>query len=45
MRKHHNKLYYSKYRYKTIFNMPWAGMLYPTTDQTLIDIITGKKKH
>ena len=44
MRKHHNKLYYSKYRYKTIFNMPWAGMLYPTTDQKLLDLIQGKDK-
>ena len=44
MRKHHNKLYYSKYRFKTIFNMPWAGMLYPTTDQKLLDLIQGKDK-
>tara|TARA_B100001250_G_C19664062_1_gene728429 strand:- start:10 stop:690 length:681 start_codon:yes stop_codon:yes gene_type:complete len=45
MRKHHNKLFYSKHRYKTVFNMPWAGILYPTTDQQLSDVIEGKNKH
>ena len=44
MRKHHNKLYYSKYRFKTLFKMPWTGILYPTTDQKLLDIIQGKDK-
>ena len=44
MRKHHNKLYYSKYRFKTIFKMPWAGILYPTTDQKLLEMIQGKDK-
>ena len=44
MRKHHNKLYYGKYRFKNIFTMPWTGMLYPTTDQKLLDIIQGKDK-
>ena len=42
MRKHHNKLYYSKYQFKNIFKMPWAGILYPTTDQKLLEIIQGK---
>ena len=42
MRKHHNKLYYSKYRFKTLFKMPWTGILYPTTDQKLLDIVQGK---
>ena len=35
MRKHHNKLYYGKYRYKTIFKMPGSLMFYPTTDKQL----------
>ena len=44
MRKHHNKLYYSKYQFKNIFKMPWAGILYPTTDQKLLEMIQGKDK-
>ena len=44
MRKHHNKLYYGKYQFKNIFKMPWAGILYPTTDQKLLDMIKGKDK-
>ena len=43
MRKHHNKLYYGKYQFKNIFTMPWASILYPTTDQKLLDIIRGGK--
>ena len=35
MRKHHNKLYYGKYRYMTIFKMPGSLMFYPTTDKQL----------
>ena len=35
MRKHQNKLYYGKYRYKTIFKMPGSLMFYPTTDKQL----------
>ena len=35
MRKNHNKLYYGKYRYKTIFKMPGSLMFYPTTDKQL----------
>ena len=33
MRKHHNKLYYGKFVYKTVFKMPASLMFYPTTDQ------------
>ena len=42
MRKHHNKLYYGKYRSKTMFSMPGSLMFYPTTDQYLINL---KKKY
>ena len=45
MRKHHNKLYYGKYQFKSIFTMPWAGILYPTTDQKLLDIIQHKDEN
>ena len=38
MRKHHNKLYYGKYRYKTIFKIPGSLMFYPTTDKQLMSI-------
>jgi len=38
MRKHHNKLFYGKYRYKTIFQMPGSLMFYPTTDQYLTNL-------
>ena len=41
MRKHHNKLYYGKYRYKVSFKLPWAPMLYPTTDDNLQQFIDG----
>ena len=41
MRRHHNKLYYGKYRYKNIFDMPWAGILYPTTDDNLQQMLDG----
>ena len=41
MRKHHNKLYYAKYRFKTIFQMPWAGILYPTSDENLQKMLNG----
>jgi len=44
MRKHHNKFYYQKYGFKSIFKMPWAGILYPTTDQKLLEMIQGKDK-
>ena len=39
MRKHHNKLYYGLYRYKTIFQLPGSLQFYPTTDQYLQDKI------
>lgn len=42
MRKHHNKLFYGKYRYKVCFDMKWAPILYPTTDQNLQNFIDGK---
>ena len=42
MRKHHNKLYYGKYRSKTMFSMPGSLMFYPTTDQYLVNL---KKKY
>ena len=35
MRKHHNRLYYGKYRYKTVLNLPETAMLWPTTDENL----------
>ena len=38
MRKHHNRLYYGKYLYKTIFKMPGSLMFYPTTDQYLTNL-------
>ncbi len=42
MRKHHNKLYYGKYRYKTMFKMPGSIQFYPTTNEHLISL---KKRH
>ena len=36
MRKNHNKLYYGKYRHKTIFRLPGSLMFYPTTDEHLL---------
>lgn len=39
MRKHHNKLFYGKYTHKAVFKMPWAGWLYPTTDEHLTKIL------
>jgi len=41
MRKHHNRLFYSQYSYKTTFEMPWAGILYPTTDENLQKLLDG----
>ena len=38
MRKHHNRLYYGKYRYKTVFKMPGSLIFYPTTDEHLLHI-------
>ena len=38
MRKNHNKLYYGKYRHKTVFRLPGSLMFYPTTDEHLIKL-------
>ena len=38
MRKHHNRLYYGKFRCKTEFKMPGSLMFYPTTDEHLTKI-------
>lgn len=38
MRKNHNKLYYGKYRHKTVFKLPGSLMFYPTTDEHLMKI-------
>ena len=38
MRKHHNKLYYGKFRNKNIFRIPNVAYLWPTTDQHLLDL-------
>ena len=35
MRKHHNKLYYGRFAYKTVFAFPGSMMFYPTDDQHL----------
>jgi hypothetical protein len=38
MRKHHNKLYFGRYRYKTEFKIPGTIMFYPTTNEHLITL-------
>ena len=38
MRKNHNKLYYGKYRHKTVFQLPGSLMFYPTTDEHLVHL-------
>ena len=38
MRRHHNKLYFGKYRFKTVLKIPGNLMFYPTTDQYLIGL-------
>ena len=43
MRKHHNKLFYGKYTHKAVFEMPWAGWLYPTTDEHLSRLLCDKE--
>ena len=35
MRKHHNRLYYGRFRHKTTFKIPGSLMFYPTTDEYL----------
>ena len=42
MRKNHNKLYYGRYRNKTVFKMPGSLIFYPTTDEHLKRI---KQRH
>ena len=42
MRKNHNRLYYGKYRFKTVFRMPGSVQFYPTTNEHLISL---KKRH
>ena len=42
MRKNHNKLYYGRYRNKTVFKMPGSLIFYPTTDEHLMEI---KRRH
>ena len=44
MRKHHNKLYYGQYRYKTVLDLPESAMLWPTTDDNLRDIKSTSDK-
>ena len=38
MRKHHNRLYYGRFKHKTVFRLPGTLMFYPTTDQWLTDL-------
>tara|TARA_Y100000114_G_C11762134_1_gene330406 strand:- start:1771 stop:2451 length:681 start_codon:yes stop_codon:yes gene_type:complete len=45
MRKHHNRLFYGKYKYKTAFGLKWAPMLYPTTDANLQGFIDGSHQN
>lgn len=40
MRKHPNKLYFNKYTHKASFKTPFAGWLYPTTDDHLKRVIS-----
>ena len=44
MRKHHNKLYYGKYRYKTVLDLPESAMLWPTTDENLKNVKDNNTK-
>ena len=44
MRKNHNKLYYGKYRHKTVFKLPGSLMFYPTTDEHLMKIKNDYKE-
>jgi len=38
MRKHHNRLYYGRFKHKTVFKIPGSLMFYPTTDEYLSTI-------
>ncbi len=42
MRKNHNRLYYGRFRHKTVFKMPGSLIFFPTTDEHLITI---KERH
>jgi hypothetical protein len=42
MRKHHNKLYYGKYRYKTVFKMPGSSDVL-SNDRSVPDQSQGKE--
>ena len=42
MRKNHNRLYYGRFRHKTVFKMPGSLIFYPTTNEHLISI---KERH
>ena len=42
MRKNHNRLYYGRFRHKTVFEMPGSVIFFPTTDENLIFI---KERH
>jgi len=42
MRKNHNRLYYGKYRYKTVFKLPGSLIFFPTNNEHLLHI---KKIH
>ena len=38
MRKHHNRLYYGRFRHKTVFKIPGSLMFYPTTNEHLLQV-------
>jgi len=38
MRKHHNRLYYGRFRHRTEFKIPGSLMFYPTTNEYLVTI-------
>ena len=38
MRKNHNKLYYGKFKHKTILKVPGSLMFYPTTNEHLLQV-------
>lgn len=38
MRKHHNRLYYGRFKHKVVFKIPGSLMFYPTTDEYLSTI-------
>mgnify|MGYP001231900212 FL=1 len=38
MRKNHNRLYYGKYKHKTLLKVPGSLMFYPTTNEHLLQV-------